>query len=164
MKVVASRFGELEVREEEIFTAVRTLPGFPNSSRYFFIERRNIAPFRWMQSADEPDLTFVVVEPDKFFHDYEPRVGAFDLEEIGLGRGEQPFVLVIVVLPEDLTKMTANLKGPLMFNLKERKFKQAFIETEKYTVRESIIEGIRRKEKARLEGEEGTGAKSTKSG
>ena len=107
MKVATSRFGELEVREEEIFTAVRPVPGFPNSTRFFFIERKNIAPFKWMQSTEEDDLTFVVVEPHNFFHDYDPRVGVFDLEEIGLEKGEAPFVLVIVVLPEDLTKMTA---------------------------------------------------------
>lgn len=151
VKVATSRFGDVDVRDDELFTAVRPLPGFANSSQYFFIERKNIAPFKWMQSVQESDLTFVVVEPNQFFHDYEPRIGAFDVEEVGLKSAKDVFILTIVVLPEDLTKMTANLKGPLVFNLKERKFKQSFIETDQYTVRESIVDGIKRKEKARLD-------------
>ncbi|MFH1538747.1 MAG: flagellar assembly protein FliW [bacterium] len=151
MKVVTSRFGDVDVRDEEIFTAVRPLPGFSESTQFFFIERKNIAPFKWMQSVQEPDLTFVVVEPGQFFHDYEPRIGTFDIEEIGSKNQKDVFLLVIVVLPEDLTKMTANLRGPLVFNLKGRQFKQSFIETDQYTVRESIVEGIKKKEKARLE-------------
>lgn len=163
MKVVTSRFGELEVREEEIFTVVRPIPGFPDTTRYFFIERKNIAPFKWMQSVEEDNLTFVVVEPHTFFHDYDPHIGTFDLEETGLPKNEPPFLLVIVVLPEDLTKMTANLKGPLVFNLKDRKFKQSFIETEKYTVREFIVDGIKRKEEARLKEQKKSGAESSES-
>lgn len=157
VKVATSRFGDVDVRDEEIFTAVRPVPGFPDSQKYFFIERKNIAPFKWMQSAQEPDLTFVVVEPGQFFHDYKPRIGTFDIEEIGLKSQKDVFILVIVVLPEDLTKMTANLKGPLIFNLKGRRFQQSFIETEQYTVRESIVEGIKRKEKARLEEQKESG-------
>ncbi|MEW6201247.1 MAG: flagellar assembly protein FliW [bacterium] len=150
MIVNTSRFGEIEVREEELFTAVHTVPGFPNSTHYFFIERKNIAPFKWMQSVEEQDLTFVVVEPHHFFHDYTLHLSTFDLEELGIRRGEEIYLLVIVVLPEDLTKMTANLRGPLVFNLKDRCFKQVFVEGEKYTVRESILEGIRRKEEAKI--------------
>lgn len=157
VKLATSRFGEIEVREEELFSCVRPIPGFPNSKRFFFIERKNIAPFKWMQSVDEAELTFVVVEPSMFFHDYTPHVGAFDLEEVGLKSQKDMYLLVIVVLPEDLTKMTANLKGPLVFNIRDRQFKQAFIETDQFSVRESIVEGIRRKEQVRLDQEKQQG-------
>ena len=151
MIFTSSHFGELEVAETELFTATVPVPGFPDSLRYFFIERDKIKPFKWLQSADDPNLTFVVVEPPHFFHDYKPKFGAFDLKEIGLGPSEKPVIYAIVVLPEDLTKMTANMRGPLILNPRERLFKQVFIETDRWSVRESIIEGIKRKEKSTLE-------------
>ena len=151
LKFKTSHFDEIEVEETEIYAATVPLPGFPESKRYFFIERDKIKPFKWLQSADDENLTFVVVEPHYFFHDFKPKFGAFDLKEIGYGPSEEPFVMAIVVLPEDLTKMTANLRGPLIMNPKKRLFKQVFIETDRWTVRESIIEGIKRKEKSTLE-------------
>jgi flagellar assembly factor FliW len=150
LKITVSHFGEIDVAETDIFNATVPVPGFPDSHRYFFIERDKIKPFKWFQSADDPNLTFVVVEPQYFFHDYKPKFGAFDLKEIGLGPGEKPTMYAIVVLPEDLTKMTANMRGPLIVNPAEHLFKQVFIETDRWSVRESIIEGIKRKEKAAL--------------
>lgn len=151
MKLATAHFGELEVHEDDLYTATVPVPGFPDSTRFFFIEREKIAPFKWLQSMDDAGLTFVVVEPHHFFHDYTPKFGAFDLKEIGLGPQDAPQLMAIVVLPEDLTKMTANLRGPLIINPKTKLFKQVFIETDRWTVRESIVEGIKRKERAAIE-------------
>ena len=151
MKVNTSHFGEMDVQDDQVLTATAPIPGFPDSKQYFFIERDNIKPFKWLQSADDDSLTFVVVETATFFHDYEPKFGAFDLKEIGLSNNEGLVVLAIVVLPEDLTKMTANLRGPIILNPKDRLFKQVFIETDRWTVRESIVDAIKRKELAAIE-------------
>ena len=151
LKFKSEHFGEIEVSADEFFTAVVPVPGFHDSNQYFFIEREKIAPFKWLQSSDDESLTFVVVEPNKFFHDFKPKFGIFDLKEIGLAPQDEPLIMAIVVLPEDLTKMTANLRGPLIMNPKKRLFKQVFIETDRWSVRESIVEGIKRKEKAIIE-------------
>lgn len=151
MIVKTSHFGEMEVADDKIFTATVPIPGFPESMRYFIVERDKIKPFKWFQSLDDGELTFVVVEPNIFFHDYDPRFGAFDLKEIGVSRPEDLLIMAIVVLPDDLSKMTANLRGPLIMNRKTLSFKQVFIETDRWTVRESIVEGIKRKELAAIE-------------
>lgn len=160
MKFTSSHFGEIDVAETDIYTATAPVPGFPDSHRYFFMERDNIKPFKWLQSADDSQLTFVVVETHHFFHDYKPKFGAFDLKEIGLGPSDKPLTYAIVVLPEDMTKMTANMRGPLIMNPHERLFKQVFIETDRWTVRESILDGIKRKEKAALQESKSTGQKN----
>jgi flagellar assembly factor FliW len=151
MKLATTRFGEFEVPEERIYTLISPLPGFPATKRFFFIQKEKIAPFQWMQSVEEGDLTFVVVEPERFFHDYEPAVGGGELKELGLGKVSEAKVFVIVVLPEDMTKMTANLKGPVLMNVEKRLMNQVFIESGKWGVRESIVEGIRKKEQAAIE-------------
>lgn len=151
MKVTTTRFGELEVAENEVYELTSALPGFPETKSFFFIQKDKIAPFQWMQSVEEANLTFVVVEPYHFFHDYYPKISAFDAREIGAEVAEDIRLFAIVVLPEDMTKMTANLRGPLILNSKELKLKQVFIETDRWTVRESIVEAIKRKEQAAIE-------------
>jgi len=151
VKVTTARFGELEITEEQIYILASPIPGFPTTKSFFFIQKENIAPFQWMQSIEESDLTFVVVEPRYFFHDYYPAISGGELKELGIGRVEEAMLMVIVVLPEDMTKMTANLRGPLVINSATRRMKQVFIESDKWTVKESIVEGIRKKEQAMLE-------------
>ncbi|MFA6451365.1 MAG: flagellar assembly protein FliW [bacterium] len=150
MKVATTRFGELEITEEQIYTLVTPIPGFPATKSFFFIQKEKIAPFQWMQSIEESGVTFVVVEPRHFFHDYFPKIGMTELKEIGLDKVEESLLMAIVVLPEDMTKMTANLRGPLVINSVTRAMKQVFIENERWTVREFIVEGIRRKEQFAL--------------
>jgi flagellar assembly factor FliW len=152
VKVTTTRFGEVEVAEEQIYTLTAPVPGFPATKRFFFIQKEKIAPFQWMQSIEEGELTFVVVGPHQFFHDYSPAIGMAELKELGMERVEEALLMVIVVLPEDMTKMTANLRGPLVINNADRKMKQVFMESDRWTVRESIVEGIRRKEQAAMEG------------
>ncbi|HOO57220.1 MAG TPA: flagellar assembly protein FliW [bacterium] len=151
MKVATTRFGEFDIAEDQLFMLSSVLPGFPNTKRFFYIQRDNIKPFQWMQSVEEPDVTFVVVDPASFFMDYNPSIPKSDLAEIDLNNQELVELMAIVVLPEDMTKMTANLKGPLIINREKRVLKQIFLETERWSVRESILEGIRKKEQALIE-------------
>lgn len=51
----------------------------------------------------------------------------------------------IVVLPEDLTQMTANLKAPLLFNPRTRRFKQAFLTNTDYHYQHYILRAIEEK-------------------
>jgi flagellar assembly factor FliW len=151
VKVPTTRFGELEVAQEQVFELTSPLPGFAATKHFFFIQKEKIAPFEWMQSVEESELTFVVLEPGNFFHDYAPQIAAFELKELGIERPGDAMIKTIVVLPEDMSKMTANLRGPLVINIKDRKLKQVFIESDQWSVRESIIEAIKRKECAAIE-------------
>lgn len=148
MIISTQRFGDLEVAEKDVMKMTSPLPGFPTTQNFFFLQKDSIKPFKWMQSVQEPALTFVVVEPQYFFHDYAPVLNGFDLKEVDADTLDDIDIIVIVVLPEDMSKMTANLKGPLIINKTAGKMKQVFIDTDRWTVRESILEGIKRKEAA----------------
>jgi len=151
LKVATMRFGEVEIADDQLYKLAAPLPGFPRTEQFFFIQKDNIKPFEWMQSVQEPEVTFVVVDPRQFFHDYSPDISGFELKELGLKSVDEATMIVIVVLPEDMTKMTANLRGPVLINRETRVMKQVFTESDKYGVRESILEGIKRKEQAVLE-------------
>lgn len=146
MIINTERFGDVDVAEIDVMQMTSPLPGFYNTQNFFFLQKDSIKPFKWMQSVQEPALTFVVVEPQYFFHDYAPVLNTFDVKEIGAESLDSVDVIVIVVLPEDMSKMTANLKGPLIINKQTQKMKQVFIDSERWTVRESILDGIKRKE------------------
>ena len=60
------RFGEVEVEENRVIHFVEPILGFEKSLRYVILDHAEDSPFKWLQSADEPELAFVVTNP-KFF-------------------------------------------------------------------------------------------------
>ncbi len=54
-------------------------------------------------------------------------------------------IYTIVVVPEDITKMTMNLKAPLVINVRNKKGVQAILDTEEYSIRHHIMSSISNK-------------------
>ena len=63
------------------------------------------------------DLTLIVMSPRYLWQDYDVEVGTALFEELGLSNSEN-FELLVIVHPQDpLSKSTANLYSPIVFNL-----------------------------------------------
>src|SRR6185295_7181281 len=59
-----ARFGEIEFAEDVIITFPDGVLGFPGDRRYLLLEHdAEGSPFKWLQSLDNPDLAFIVVDP-----------------------------------------------------------------------------------------------------
>lgn len=110
--VRSERFGELVVPEERIITFQAGLIGFPVARRFVLLEpSRTGSPFRRLVCLDDPELGFVLCDPEEFWPGYRqqvPRPGAV--------AGELA-VLVIVTVPSDAVEMTANLLAPLVVDV-----------------------------------------------
>ncbi|MCK4546804.1 MAG: flagellar assembly protein FliW [Candidatus Eisenbacteria sp.] len=143
MKIDTTRFGVLEVPEEEVVEFSRGLFGFEDIDRYVLLDHRPGSPFRWLQAVGRPDLAFVVMDPREFCSHYD-----FDIpEEDGLvlksSDGEGLQVLVVVGIPDDPVEMTANLKGPILINAVRRIGRQIVLPGDQYSPRFRIVDGIR---------------------
>ena len=71
MKVQTSRFGAIKVDESSVIRMPRGPIGFQQYTSFVIVEHRPDTDFRWLQSTDEPSLAFVVVDPSKFYTEYE---------------------------------------------------------------------------------------------
>lgn len=151
MNVATERFGVVDVPRKEIFTLHTPLAGLPGTKSFFFLQDETIAPFFWIQSVEDPDMTLVVVEPRHFFRRYDPRLRLADLKAVGASHPDEVQLFAIVVIPDDPQEMTANLRRPLLVNRRTGKMIQARQSIEEYSFQESIVEGIRRSESARAD-------------
>jgi|CXWL01.1.fsa_nt_gi flagellar assembly factor FliW len=121
MKITTSRFGDIEVPDQSILTFPSGIIGFPESSRYVLFDHDREAPFKWLQSVDEPGLAFVVIDPGVFKADYTMSLTDAQTGEIDVQGGDVPAVLVILTVPgRDPSRITANLRGPLVVNSRTR--------------------------------------------
>lgn len=139
MKFETTRFGTIEVSSEEIHVFPDGPLGFPECTRFVFLDEENTAPFRMMQSLDNPTLAFVVVDPQAVRPDYTFQVTKDDLAQVKATDTSGLKVYAIVTMSKELKDVTVNLQGPLVINPDERLGHQFVLNTDEYTTRESIV-------------------------
>jgi len=140
MKLNTKNFGELDIDEEKVIAFPEGLPGFEAEKEFIIINNEDEEnPFCWLQSVSNPDLAFVIVNPFLIFTDYTVDLPETVQEKLKIKDEKDVAVYSIVVVPEDLTKMTANLLGPIVINARERLGKQVILDDSRYTTKHYIF-------------------------
>lgn len=141
MTAMTKPFGEIEVDERQKISFPHGLLGFETLQSFVLLDASQ-PPFYWLQSLDEPDIAFVMIDPTVFKPDYGPDVPPEDLEEIGADGNEEPLVLTIVTIPEQQELMTANLQGPIIVNRQTKIGRQAITRNPRWKVKHFILQEL----------------------
>lgn len=140
LKVETTRFGTLEVSEDKVIYFPKGIFGFPQLTRYIYLDRgEQDGPFAWLQAVEDPDVAFIVIDPRLLKPDYSVRVSAGEVEELQLKDPSQAQIFVIVNVPGQLQNATANLCGPLIINPAKRLGMQLVLDNDQYPLRYPIF-------------------------
>ena len=139
MIVRSTRFGEIEVSEQSILDFPHGIPGFVDEKVFAFVPYQLESPFAFLQSVNEPDLTFMIVEPFSFFPDYDFELENEIVKELEISDENPPQIFNIVKVVEKLEDMTANLLAPILVNWQSRKAIQHVLEKTSYQVRHRVF-------------------------
>ncbi|MDR1531393.1 MAG: flagellar assembly protein FliW [Clostridiales bacterium] len=139
-------FGEISIDEEKVITFENGLPGFPDCRRFILLQAESSLAeaencmFWWLQCVDWPETAFVMVDVIMLMPDYNPLIE--EDEMAGLGEYDPDTFLVynIANIPDDIKRMTVNLKAPVIINTNLRKGKQIIATNEEYSVRYSLFD------------------------
>lgn len=142
MNINTKVFGEINIDDEKIIHFPAGIIGFPDLTDFALIhdEEKGIGAIHWLQSIQEPGFAMPVMDPLIVCPDYNPEVDDELLSPIGSIDPEELLVLVTVTVPSDLTKMSVNLRGPVIVNAAEKKACQVIVEGEGYTVKFPIYD------------------------
>ncbi len=140
MIVETTRFGSISVAEEDIITFSEGMLGFSKIDSYVLVERTDDSLFLWLQAVKKPSVAFPLLEPQILERNYKVELEDEDRKslklETSLTGGK---VFCIITIPTDPTKMTVNLKAPIVINLKKRIAKQVILHSQDYPIRKSIF-------------------------
>lgn len=117
MIVQTTRFGKIEVAEDEILTMQTGLLGFSNARLYAVLEDEISSPFKWFQSLEVESLAFVTIDPQLAVSDYKIALAEEHMKKIQANSLEELSVMVIVTITKDIKDVTVNLQGPLVINM-----------------------------------------------
>jgi flagellar assembly factor FliW len=145
MKAQTRLFGEIDIAEDKIIYLENGMIGLPDFQKFalIFDEEKGIqkTSVMWLQSMDDPQTAFPVMNPADIKSDYNPMVNDEVLSPIGELTEDNTYVLVTLTAASDPKKATVNLKAPIVINTETRKGCQIIVEDD-YPVKYNIYEAV----------------------
>jgi flagellar assembly factor FliW len=142
LEIRTTRYGDMEtvqISEDAVLAFPEGIPSFERHRRFALIEDTKLAPFSWLQSLHDPLVGFLVIEAGLLASDYEFDIADQDVELLGLNDPADARVLSILVVPENVRAMTANLQAPLIVNPVKRIAKQVILTDERFPLRYPVF-------------------------
>lgn len=140
MKLNTTNFGQIDIDEEKIIHFKEGILGFEVEKEFIMIYNEDEEnPFQWLQSIKSPDLAFVIINPFTVFEDYEITISDAVQKKLNIEDEKDVAIYSIVVVPEDLKKMTVNLAGPIIININKRLGKQVILDDSRYTTKHYVF-------------------------
>lgn len=151
MKAVTRLFGEIDIQDDKIIRLENGMIGLPEYQRFalIFDEEKGMkeSSVMWLQSMDDPQTAFPVMQPNTVKPDYNPTVSDEMLSPIGELNEENTYVLVTLTAAADVKESSVNLKAPIVINTETRKGCQIIVEDD-YPVKFKIYEAVQSRKKA----------------
>lgn len=141
MLIHSTRFGEIEIGEEDIIKFPEGLPGFPDEVAFVLLPYQEDSPFSFLQSVTDCNLAFLIVDPFAFFKDYVFEIDDQTAEDLKLSEENLPMIINIVSVPEKVENITANLLAPIVINRRSHIGRQIVLEKTQYSTKEPIFKG-----------------------
>jgi len=135
LKVLTRDFGEIEADQENIIKFKNGLPGFEELKKFVIIPLSDDSPFMVVQSLDEVEVAFTVIEPGNFMSDYKFEISDNIEKELEICSIEDVLVLNIITLQEKLKESTVNLSAPLVININKNLGRQVILDDKRYELK-----------------------------
>lgn len=143
MNIQTSYFGEVEIDEKDILNFPKGILAFEEFNKFVIINStEEELPFSWLQSIDEKDVAFIIIDPFLFKKDYEVDLSDKVIEELAIESESDVAIYTFLVIPEQVDQMTANLTGPIVININKNLGKQVVLEDKRYHTRHKIIDEV----------------------
>ncbi|NBJ92560.1 flagellar assembly protein FliW [Parablautia muri] len=147
MRIETKVFGKIEIAEDKIISFPSGIIGFPELTEFILVHDadKGIGAIHWLQSIQEPAFAMPMMDPLIVEPAYNPAVEDELLKPLGELKPEEMLVMVTVTIPNDLKKMTVNLKGPIIINAANRTACQVIVDGEEYQVKFPIYDRLNAK-------------------
>lgn len=142
MLIDTARFGQLEVDDSKIVVFKDGLPGFEQLTKFILLSPEQTQPLYWMQSAEDGDIALPVLSSFDILDDYSLDIPDEVVAELQLDGLEDLLVMNVCVVPEDISRMTANLAAPILMNVRLNIGVQIVVDSMEYPTRYPVFNDI----------------------
>ncbi len=144
MKVNTTRFGELEVEKKDVITFTEGMLGFEELKEFFVVDPGDQTLILWLQSVQDSEVAFPIIEPRIFKPDYKITLLPIELNSLKLEGLNDASVYTILTIPGDVQQMTANMKAPIIINNKTKNARQIVLQDNKLEVKYEMYNELKK--------------------
>ena len=143
MKINTTRFGELQVNNEDIINFSEGVLGFENLSKFFVVDPGDSTLILWLQSIEDSSIAFPIIEPKIFKPEYVAKLLPADMNNVKLENASDAKIYSILTIPSDITTMSANLKAPIVINNEKKIARQIVLQDNKLSVKYEMYKELK---------------------
>ena len=142
MTVNTKAFGPIEVSEKQRLICDDGLLGFSDIHSFYLIDYPDPnTPFYLLQSDENIEIAFVLMDPTLILPDYQLSISDKDLRILEVENSSDVLYFSIVTIYDNPQDSTVNLLGPVVINKKNHKAKQIISQNDDYPVRYPLFKG-----------------------
>lgn len=143
MKVNSTRFGVLEVNKDDVLTFKDGILGFEKQNKFIVLDTHDQTHIMWLQSTKDPEIAFPILEPEIFQPQYSAKLLPGDLNSIGVEDTNHLKMYTILTIPNNIKEISANLKAPILINLKTKEARQVVLQDNKLDIKQPIYKELK---------------------
>lgn len=143
MKLKTKYHGIREYEEKDVINFHKGLPGFEDLKRFILFPVEDNEMFSVLHSVENVEVGFVVVSPFNVLKDYEIELDDEIIKKMKIEKPEDVLVVNTVTLSSKVEDITANLRAPIIINIKEKIGAQLILSNESYLVKYPLFKGDR---------------------
>ena len=142
MQIDTVRFGTVEVDDKKLLDFDSGIPGLEEYRKYALLQFEESYPIIWLQAVDDGGVCLPVLDTFAVLSGYVFDIDDTDVKELSLTGPEDLHVVSVLVIPDDIQGMTANLAAPIVINTGTGKAKQIILGGSEYNVRVPVFADI----------------------
>ena len=114
------------------------IPGFEDY-KYFNVNIvKDNEKFYSIVSKEDDNIGFISISPFEIKKEYEIDLDDEVVKELDIKTEKDVLVLCLITLGKTLKDSTANLKAPIIINIKNNRGKQLILQDDKYKIKEPL--------------------------
>lgn len=142
MIIDTDRFGSFDTKDSKLIEFPSGIPGFEHLHHFIILEIGQTKPIYWLQSTEDKYIALPVILTFEVLDDYYIDIRENELEDLYVESQNDLLVMNVVVIPEQVEKMTVNLAAPIVINTKRGIGKQIIIDAQALSIRWPVYEAI----------------------
>jgi flagellar assembly factor FliW len=144
MLIDTARFGKVEIDESKIIYFSDGIPGLEEYKRFAILQFDGSYPIIWLQSTEDKSICLPVIDSFLVLPDYSFDISDEDVQRLSLNGPEDLKIISVLVIPENIERMTMNLAAPIVINIKNNLAMQVILNNGEYNVRFPIFQEVMR--------------------
>ena len=114
------------------------IPGFEDYKYFNVNVIKDNEKFYSIVSKEDDNIGFISISPFEINKDYEIDLDDEFIKELDIKSEKDVLVLCLITLGKTLKDSTANLKAPIIINIKNNRGKQLILQDDKYKIKEPL--------------------------